>query len=203
MCKCPRKPEVRAFAGTAAAGFEKFRQRFTSEAARMNSPRSRDNALGIGWDEPIRIDAAVYLNAVCKLLNSTSIKFAGIQCVVDDQGIGMLSEAICRLLGLIVCQILSAAEHFSEKAMQSPIRISLRRRGTTVLCGISSPALAEPRLCDAPGLRRVQQVAAGLEISCMLRLMPERELIAIMLDIEGVGSRIPGVVDAYRSVQAA
>ena len=203
LLKTHRKPEVRAFAATAGAGLEKFRQRFTSGAARIHSPHSRDNAFGIGLDEPMRIDAAVYMNAVCKLLKATSLSLSGIQWAVDDQGIGMLPEAICRLLGLMVCQIIGAAAYFPKKAMQSPIRISLRRRGSIVLCGISSPALAEPSLCDAPGLQRVQQVVAGLRIGCMLRLIPERGLLAIMLDIEGVGSRIPAVVAAYRSVQAA
>ena len=200
--KTHRKPEVRAFAATAAEGFEKFRRRFTSEVDGIHSG-SRNDELGIRLNEPTRIDAGVYLNVVCNLLNSTSLKFAGLECVVDDQGVGLLPEAICRLLRLMACQTISAAAHFPAKAIQSPIRISLRRRGTIVLCAISSPALAKPSLCDAPSLQRLQRAGAGLQTSCMLRLMPERALIAIMLDIEEVGSHIPEAVGPYRPVQAA
>jgi hypothetical protein len=198
--KTHRKPEVRAFAATAAEGVEKFRRRFASEVDGIHS-RSRNDAPGING--PTRIDAAVYLNAVFSFLSSTSLQSAGLECVVDDQSVGLLPEAICRLLSLMTCQTISAAAYFPAKAIQSPIRISLRRRGTIVLCAISNPALAELSLYDAPGLQRLKRAAAGLQTSCMLRLMPERALIAIVLDTEGLESDILEAVGPYRPVQAA
>jgi hypothetical protein len=44
---------------------------------------------------------------------------------------------------------------------------------------------------------------AALGASCMLRLMPERDLIAIMLDVSKAEPRIANAIAAYRLARVA
>jgi hypothetical protein len=134
--------------------------------------------------KPSEIDAGLYLFALCKHLQTIRLDRCGINCILDADGAGGLPEAVCRMLGLMVCGLVTdAADCSYTKAAQETVRVTLRRRGTTYLCAVSRRC-AVSCTCAKPGLRRARQLASELGNSFMVRSMPDRGITAIMFDID-------------------
>jgi len=160
---------------------------------------------------PAEIDACLYLFALCKYFQMTRLKGQRLDCRVDGEGVGKLPEAVCRLLGLMVCELIKAggAATAASPTTSRKVAVTLRKRGTTCLCLIAGPAptgrdLAgsgnpAPQADPAPGLQRVRQLAGELSAGCLVRAMPERGLTAILLDIRSVDGRLPTAISRHRS----
>ena len=144
------------------------RTQFVPEYARAGAAR---NSAGEN-----RIDAALYLNAVCKTLQSVSPDCGPIDYVTGQSAVGMLPEPFCRLLGLVVCELISGVADASPRrsARPMPIRVVLLQRSTFVMCAISGHSLSETKFCASSGLECAKQMTAGLQESCNLHFMPEQ-----------------------------
>ncbi|MET1029110.1 MAG: hypothetical protein ABWY00_18215 [Dongiaceae bacterium] len=146
--------------------------------------------------EPKEIDAGLYLFALCKYFQISRLKGQHLDCRMDGEGVGKLPEAVCRLLGLMVCELI-AAGYVTGNAPQA-IAVTLRKRGATCLCVVSSPGRTDQGLAGydrnmAPALRRVRQLAAELSGGCLVRSIPDRGLTAIMVDIPSVEDGSPAI----------
>jgi hypothetical protein len=152
--------------------------------------------------KPSEIDAGLYLFALCKHLQTICLDRCGIDCILDADGAGGLPEAVCRMLGLMVCGLVTdAADCSYTKAAQETVRVTLRRRGTTYLCAVSRRC-ADSCTCAKPGLRRAQQLASELGNSFMVRSMPDRGITAIMFDIDLVEQCVAAPIWLYRTKHA-
>jgi hypothetical protein len=147
-----------------------------------------------------RIDPALYLNAVCKILQSISPDCGPIEYFSGRSAVGMLPERFCRLLGLLVCELISgvADAGVRRSARPMPIRVMLLQRSTFVMCVICSPSLSETKFCASSGFECVNEMTAKLQESCTLSFMPEQGLVAVILDTEKAGLRASMAISAYR-----
>jgi len=161
---------------------------------------------------PAGIDACLYLFALCKYFQMTRLKEQRLDCRVDGEGVGKLPEAVCRLLGLMVCELIKAGGAAASPTTSRDVAVTLRKRGATCLCviaGATTPTGRDlaasqgddpaPQADPAPGLQRVRQLAGELSADCLVRAMPERGLTAILLDIRSVDGRLPTAISRHRS----
>jgi hypothetical protein len=133
---------------------------------------------------PREIDAELYLFALCKQFHMVYLDQRGIGCILDAEGTGRLPESVCRILGLMVRELVNDAAECAYPS-QNTVTVTLRRRGTTYLCAVSSPC-GESCSCKKRGLRRAQQLASQLSDRCVIRAMPDRGITAIMFDIDSI-----------------
>lgn len=153
--------------------------------------------------EPREIDACLYMFALCRHLQATCLDQRGIDGLLDVDGAGRLPEAVCRLLGLMVRELVNDAGGFSRpEPPHRTITVTLRRRETTCLCTIARRGFDDPRAGVQHGLKRVQRLAAELGGSCMIRPMPERKLTAIMFNVHAVERCAPAAIRRYRANEA-
>jgi hypothetical protein len=151
-------------------------------------------------DEPQPIDAALYLETLCRLFASAHPREA-IACTVEDHGAGMVPEAVCRMLGLALCELIDGARtDVSPLHGMAPLTVLLRRRGSIVLCAIAGESLTSPSFPSA--LPCSVEMAELLRDICILRWMPERGMVAIMLDADAAERRITAAVSGYRAARA-
>jgi len=147
--------------------------------------------------ETDEVDAFLYIFGTCRQLQTTCLDRRGIDCLIDGENVGRLPETVCRMLGLIVCELVRDA---SERAVAPRfITVMLRRRGAVCLCTISGQGAADPCADAKPGLRWVRQLAAELDGGCMIRSMPDRGIIAIMFNADLVEPRLPAAMRRYRA----
>jgi hypothetical protein len=152
--------------------------------------------------KPSEIDAGLYLFALCKHLQTICLDRCGIDCILDADGAGGLPEAVCRMLGLMVCGLVTdAADCSYTKAAQETVRVTLRRRGTTYLCAVSRRC-ADSCTCAKPGLLRARHLASELGHSCMVRSIPDRGITAIMFDIDLIERCFAAPISLYRTKHA-
>jgi two-component sensor histidine kinase len=174
-----------------------------SPAARAPVAQSRDRfarAIPRVAGQSEEVDACLYIFALCKHLQTTCLDRGRIDCLIDGDGAGRLPETVCRMLGLMVCELVKDA---SERTIAPrTVTVTLRRRGAICLCTISGQGMAEPSADPRPGLRRVRQLAAELHGGCMIRSMPDRGTIAIMFDARLVEPRLPAAIWRYRASAA-
>jgi hypothetical protein len=148
-------------------------------------------------EEPEEVDARLYLFGICKKLQMTCLDRRKIDCLIDGDGAGRLPEIVCRMLGLMVCELIKDA---SERTIAPrTVVVTLCRRGALCLCTISHQGLAGSYADTQPGLQRVLQLAAELDGGCMIRSMPDRGTIAIMFDARVVEPRLPAAIRRYRT----
>jgi hypothetical protein len=152
--------------------------------------------------EPRRLDAALYLNALCKLCLDAGHDGQKIAYMVEDDGGATLPEPVCRMLGMIVCELLGSISVYAPQTANAlPIRIVLRRRGRAVLCAIFSDVVRRAGPCVPASLPRRGKFADMLGKSCALRRMPERGLIAVLLDVEKAGRHVGATIAGYRAAR--
>ena len=150
-----------------------------------------------------RLSAGLHLKTVCRLFQIASADSVAADCVVDDDGVPLQSEAVCRVLGLVVGELISNAKSCVPVAtLPQPISIVLRQRGAVLLCVFESDWLTESGSCVPSGLPCTERMVLALGSSCVVRLMPDRALTAILLDTEVAEQRIPAAVAAYRAARA-
>jgi hypothetical protein len=147
------------------------------------------------------IDADLYLFALCKHLQTIYLDRRGIGCVFDADGIGRLPETVCRMLGLMVRELVrDVADCCYPDTSQESIKVTLRRRGTTYLCAVSRRCSGSCA-CARRGLRRVQQLASQLSDHYVVRSTPNRGITAILFDIDLVERSLP--TPMYRAQRAS
>ena len=145
--------------------------------------------------EPEEVDATSYIFRQCKELQPTYLDRRGIDCLIDIDA-GRLPEIVCRMLGLMVCELVKDA---SESTIApATVRVMLRRRGDVCLCTISGQGAPDACMDPKPGLRRVQQLSTELDGGCMIRSMPDRGTVAIMFDTCFVEPLLPASICRYR-----
>ena len=169
---------------------------------RGSAGRSREGswqALPRPAAESKAIDARLYMFALCKHLQTICLDRRHIHCLLDADAVGKLPEAVCRMLGLMVGELVTDAGECSRpETTRAPITVTLRRRGTVCLCTISSECLADSCGCAQSGLRRVSRLATELGGSCAVRRMRVRGLIAIIFDVDLVERCFPAAIRRYR-----
>ncbi len=150
-----------------------------------NSEPVRPRGVRRPMSEPRDIDASLYVFALCRQLQMTVLDRRGIDCMVDVEGTGRLPTAACRFLGRVVTELVTGASGGEVLGTTPPaVVVSLRRRGATCLCTVGCRGL-QSRYPD-----RLHRVAADLQGRCMVRAMPERDLVAVMFDIAAIGSTV-------------
>jgi two-component sensor histidine kinase len=143
------------------------------------------------------VDACLYMFGLCKQLQMTCLARRRIDCLVDTAGAGRLPETVCRMLGLMVCELVKDA---SESTIAPrTVRVTLRRRGDVYLCTISGRGAPDACTDPKPGLRRVRQLSAELDGGCMIRSVPDRGTVAIMFDARFVEPLLPAAIRRYRA----
>jgi hypothetical protein len=149
------------------------------------------------------IDARLYMFALCRQLQTTCLDRRGIDCLLDADGAGRLPEAVCRMVGLMVCELVKDAGKCSQaETPRQTVTVTLRRRGATCLCTISRRGLADQCADARRGLERVERFVEELGGSCMVRPVPERGLTAIMFDVLSVERRVPMAIRRHRAGEA-
>lgn len=149
------------------------------------------------------IDAGLYLFALCRHLQMTCLDRRGIDCRVDAKDAGRLPASVCRMLGLVVTELVQDASECSRpQTMRRTVTVTLHRRGATCLCTVACQGLKQA--CpDAPaGLQRVRHLAEELPGDCRVRPMPERGLVAVMFDARLVERDFPAAFWRYRAGEA-
>jgi hypothetical protein len=137
-----------------------------------------------------------HIFGLCKQLQTICLDRRGIDCLVDDGGIGRLPEMVSRMLGFMVCELLRDA---SALAIAPRIlTVTLRRRGDVCLCAISRLGGSKAGTAAHPGLSRVRRLADALDGACMIRSMLDRGTVAVMFDARLVEPRLPAAVQWYR-----
>jgi two-component sensor histidine kinase len=166
---------------------------------RDGSPRANPHPAAA----PTEIDACLYMFALCKQLQTICLDSRGIDCLVDADRSGRLPEAACRMLGLMVCELVEdAAEYPHPAAAGRTITVTLQRRGPLCLCTISHHGLADRGAWAQPGLQRARRLATELQGSCTVRMMPDRSMIAIGFDAPSVERLVPAAMRRYRASEA-
>jgi len=146
--------------------------------------------------ESEEVDACSYIFRLCKELQPTYLDRRGIDCLIDIDA-GRLPEIVCRMLGLMVCELIKDA---SESTIAPrTLRVALRRRGDVCLCTISGQGAPDACTDPKPGLRQVRQLSAELDGGCMIKSMPDRGTVAIMFDARFVEPLLPAAIRRYRA----
>jgi hypothetical protein len=175
-------------------------------AAERAGPSSRGNSFRVVRQlaaEPSEIDADLYLFALCTHLQSICLDRHGIGCILDADGAGRLPEAVCRMLGAMVCELINdAGECTHNQTAERMVRVTLRRRGTACLCTVSRWC-GDSCACEKPGLQRAWELASELNDGCKVRPMPDLGLTAIMFDLNLVGGSLAAQIWPYRKEQAS
>jgi hypothetical protein len=149
--------------------------------------------------KPREIDANLYMFALCKHLQTICVDRHAIHCLIDADALRKLPEAVCRMLGLMVAELVTDADQCSRPEITSaPITVTLRRQGTVCLCTVSSECLADSYGCAQHGLRRLVRLATELRGGCIVRRMLEPGMIAIIFDIDLVERCFPAAIRRYR-----
>jgi len=148
-----------------------------------------------------RLDVETYLRALTKLLEDSLPVGRSVHCHIRADDVGYLPEGICRLFGQALCELIKAAASLSTSVKNAsvPITIVLRRKGSLVCCGMSTPSLAKTAFFPNWGMRRIEQMGIVLGASCIVRMIPERNVLAILLDSEMAPSRISAANRVYQS----
>lgn len=145
-------------------------------------------------------DVCLYMFGLCRQLQTSCLDRRGIDCPIDGDNLGRLPESVCRMLGLMVCELVrDASECTPRQIAPRAVTVRLRRRDAVCLCVISGQGVADPYAGPPPGLRRVRQLAAELDGGCMIRSMPDRGTVAIMFDARLVEPRLPAAIWRYRA----
>jgi hypothetical protein len=165
--------------------------------------RSRSSALSkitaMEIATPTEIDAGLFMLALCGYLQTTYLDRRGIDCFLDAVGTGRLPEMVCRMLDLMVRELVKdVSERLPNETARRTVAVTLRRRGTICLCTIAAHGLTNSSEDAQPGLQRVRQLATDLHGGCTVRSMPDRGLIAIMFDIHLVERFSPAAISLYR-----
>ncbi|HEX9461681.1 MAG TPA: hypothetical protein VGB82_03705 [Alphaproteobacteria bacterium] len=161
-------------------------------------PRPIQRWTGVASGDAAEIDAGLYLFALCRHLQMTSLDRRGIDCRVDARDTGRFPASVCRMLGLVVSELVKDASAGSPKM----ITVTLRRRGTTCLCTVACQGLNESCAAATAGLQRVRDLAAELPGDCAVRPMPDRGLVAVMFDAGLVERDFPTAFWRYRANEA-
>ena len=143
------------------------------------------------------VDACLYLFGLCKELQATHLDRRGIDCLIDGGNIGRLPEIVCRMLGLMVGELVRDASEC--RIAPRTLTLTLHRRGDICLCTISGQRVTDPHAGPQLGLKRAQQLAAELDGACMIRSMPERGAIGIMFDAYLAEPCLPAAICRYRA----
>src|SRR5258708_16916 len=163
----------------------------SSESLSQATPRHRA--------APKEIDGGLYLFALCKQLQATSLERRGIDCLIEADHVGRLPEPACRMLGLMVCDLVKDAGRRTHSEIPRPtITVSLQRRGSTCLCTVSHRGLGDWPVAAESGLQRVLRFAADSHRSFMVRSMPDRRTTAIMFEAHAVHEWVPEALSRYR-----
>ena len=164
---------------------------------------SHDDALttALRIRQSSRLDAETYLRALAKLLEDSLPVGRSVHCHIRADDVGYLPEGICRLFGQALCELIKAAASLSTSGPKAsvPITIVLRRKGSLVCCGMSTPSLAKVAFYPLSGMRRIEQMGTVLGSSCIVRMIPEHNVLAILLDSEMAQSRISAANRVYQS----
>jgi hypothetical protein len=147
------------------------------------------------------IDASLYMFALCNYLQTAYLAPRGVRYVLDADSIGKLPGPVCRMLGLMVCDLVHDASACARPETET-VTVTLRRRGTTFLCTISRRC-ADKCACSQTGLQRALRLGTELGDACIIRSIPERGLTAFMFDIHLVEPCIPAALSRYRSGEAS
>ncbi len=163
----------------------------------------RDTALRVIPLPPAEpaIDACLYMFALCNYLQTAYLTRRGVRYVLDADSVGKLPGPVCRMLGLMVCDLVHDASACARPQTET-VTVTLRRRGTTFLCTISGPCLAKCT-CPQTGLQRALRLGAELGDACIIRPLPERGLTAVMFDVHLVEPCIPAALSRYRAGEAS
>jgi len=151
--------------------------------------------------EPGAIDASLYMFALCSYLQATYLARRGVRCVLEADGAGRLPEAVCRMLGMMVCELVHGTSACTQLDTET-VTVTLRRRGTTCLCTISRRCVGGTCTCPQTGLQRALKLGAELGDSCVIRALPERGLTAVMFDTHLVEPCITAALQRYRAREA-
>jgi hypothetical protein len=177
----------------------------TTAAERAGPPSSRGKSFRFVTQlaaEPSKIDADLYLFALCAHLQSICLDRHGIGCILDADGAGRLPEAVCRILGAMVCELINDAGVCTcNQTAERTVRVTLRRRGTACLCTVSRCSDSCP--CEKPGLWRARELASELNDGCSVRPVPDHGLTAIMFDLDLVEGSLAAQIWPYRREQAS
>src|SRR5258708_4157800 len=111
---------------------------------------------GVASGDGAEIEAGLYLFALCRHLQMTSLDRRGIDCRVDARDTGRFPASVCRMLGLVVSELVKDASAGSPKM----ITVTLRRRGTTCLCTVACQGLNESCAAATAALAALAALAA-------------------------------------------
>jgi hypothetical protein len=126
-----------------------------------------------------QIDAGLYLEGVCRLLQADSSDCGAFDCVVDDNGAPLQSGAVCRLLGLVVCDLISSASvsascddtatnKYHAPAARSAASLRFRKQmadAVWLVCAIRSSLYGAHRHRARAQLRPAFDAGAGADCS--------------------------------------
>jgi two-component sensor histidine kinase len=149
------------------------------------------------------IDADLYVFALCRQLQMTCLDRRDIDCRVDVEDVGRLPTSACRLLGLVVTELVNGASECSSlETMRREIAVTVRRRGTTCLCTVACRGLEDACRDEQLGVQRAHHLAAEFDGGCTVQAMPERGLVAVMFDAASVERQFSGAIWRYRAAKA-
>jgi hypothetical protein len=193
--RCIIAPEIGAFGPPTPRAVDTLPDR---SFARPPVFRCDGRAAGTAQDaagEKREIDARLYLFTLCEELQAVCLDRRNIDCLLDAEGVGRLSDVVCHMLGLIVRELVECAT--ARARPQTPantVTVTLRRREATCLCTVSCPGFAFPDRDVALGLERVQRFAAEFGGGWMVRCIPDRRLAAIMFDAHAAEHGAPAAI---------
>lgn len=153
--------------------------------------------------EPAEIDANFFIFALCRQLQMTYLDRRGIDCLVDVEGVGRLPASVCRMLGLVVAELVTGAGECPQlETTPREIAVTLRRRGATCLCTVACRGLRGACTDRQPGVQRLRHLAAEFDGGCAVRAMPERATVAVMVDVGLVARDFPAAIWRHRANEA-
>ena len=123
-------------------------------------------------EHDICIDATAYLRRLCQAISHSKLESRGIELLLAEFPFKMSSER-CRLLGMIVSELITNAARHAFQCGVGSIRVELLPSGTSVECRVTDNGTSEPNIRPGQGIKIINALTESLQGSIDLQFGPQ------------------------------
>jgi two-component sensor histidine kinase len=139
---------------------EEARTALAAVQDRLHSYASVQNSLQMP-EYDICIDATAYLRRLCRAISHSKLDSRGIELLLADYPFSMSSER-CRLLGMIVSELITNAARHAFRCGGGSICVELLPSGTFVECRVTDNGTSDTNICPGQGSKIINALTDSL-----------------------------------------
>jgi two-component sensor histidine kinase len=120
----------------------------------------------------VRIDATAYLRRLCQAISHSKLESKGIELLLADYPFEMSSER-CRLLGMIVSELITNAARHAFRGDPGSICVELLPSGTSAECRVTDDGTSDANIRPGQGFKIINALTESLHGTIDLQFGPQ------------------------------